>query len=656
MSMSTTFGRCAAEMPHHLVGVPGSYPLLIALWLLPLAGAILCWAFGPQLRTLAGWLVSAVVGSSFVLAALSWNAATQAAGAVVGANQALVSWMPGFDFGLLLDPLSLLWTFIITGVGFLIVFYSIGYMEGDRAYARFFAYMSFFVFAMLTLVLSDNWVGLLVGWGLVGLASYFLIGFWFDRPSAVAAARKAFVINVVGDVGMMFAIFLIVANVHSIGYGDTFSAAAGLSPSLIFWICATLFIGAAAKSAQVPLHTWLPDAMEGPTPVSALIHAATMVTAGVYLVARSAPLWNHSPQAQLLVGTVGGVTALIGAILGCTQWDIKRILAYSTMSQIGYMIMGVGVGAYEGGVALFFTHAFFKAQLFLGAGLVIHALNNEQDVRKMGGLWKKMPFAFWVMLTAVLAITGVPGFSGFFSKDEVIYGDLQFGHPVLFSIGALTAAITAYYMFRMLFIAFFGEYRGNVDHPHAPGWKMNVPVAILVAPSVAIGAALLSGGENSPWARFFASQFGSETVAIASHRPPAIPEGATSTIVFVLVLIGAGIAWWRYASAPAQRDAAGRLEGEARTTPAILVHRFYVDDAIQLLFVRPAQRLGAFFGSVFDPHVIDGAVRDVVFWARWLGALVRSFQTGLVRAYALILVFGAACFIVYYAFAAGALH
>jgi NADH-quinone oxidoreductase subunit L len=640
----------ASAPMHHLLGVSGSYPLLIALWLLPLAGAILCWAFGPQLRRYAGWLVSGLVAVSFVLAALLWSAATQSAGGALGASQSLGSWMPGVDFGLLLDPLSLIWTFIITGVGFLIVFYSMGYMEGDRAYARFFAYMSFFVFAMLTLVLSDNFVGLLVGWGLVGLASYFLIGFWFERPSAVAAARKAFVINVVGDAGMMFAIFLIYANVRSIGFGDAFAAAGSFGAPLLFLICATLAIGAAAKSAQVPLHTWLPDAMEGPTPVSALIHAATMVTAGVYLVARCAPLWNHSAQAQLLVGTVGGVTALIGAILGTAQWDIKRILAYSTMSQIGYMIMAVGVGAYEGGVALFFTHAFFKAQLFLGAGLVIHALNNEQDVRKMGGLWKRMPFAFWVMLTAVLAITGIPPFSGFFSKDEVIYGDLQFGHPVLFVISALTAGITCYYMFRLLFIAFFGEYRGDVDHAHRPGWTMNVPVAILVAPSVAIGAALMSGGENSPWARFFAPQFGAAMAAVA-HRPPAISEGLTSGIVFVLVAIGFAIAWWRYATPEAQRDAEPRLAGEAAHMPAVLTNLFYVDAAIGLIFVRPAQFLGEFFGRTLDPHVLDGAVRDVAFWARWLGAVVRSFQTGLVRAYALILVFGAACFIVYYAFA-----
>jgi NADH-quinone oxidoreductase subunit L len=639
----------------HALGVSGSYPLLVALWLLPLAGAAICWAFGPQLRTMAGLLVSGIVGASFVLTALSWGAGVQQAGTALGAHQALVTWLPGFDFGLLLDPLSLLWTFIITGVGFLIVFYSVGYMEGDRAYARFFAYMSFFVFAMLTLVLSDNFAGLLVGWGLVGVASYFLIGFWFERPSAVAAARKAFVINVVGDVGMMFAIFLIVANVHSISFGDAFAAAPSWGAPLILSICVALFIGAAAKSAQVPLHTWLPDAMEGPTPVSALIHAATMVTAGVYLVARCAPLWSRSPEAQLLVGTIGGVTAVAGAILGTAQWDIKRILAYSTMSQIGYMIMGVGVGAYEGGVAHFFTHAFFKAQLFLTSGLVIHALANEQDVRQMGGLWKKMPFAFWAMLTGVLSICGVPGFSGFFSKDQVIYGTLLHGHPWLYAAGVITAGITAYYMFRLLFVAFLGEYRGKLDtdHLHLPGWIMNLPVGVLVVPTVAIGGALLFGGENSPWARFFAPLFGQQIAAQATTAAPPISEGMTSALVFLFVIAGFAIAWWRYASADARRNAVARLTGEAEHMPAVLANRFYVDEVIELLVVRPAQRIGIFFGRFLDPHVIDGAVRELAFWAGWLGAVVRSFQTGLVRAYALVLVFGAACFIVYYAIAAG---
>jgi NADH-quinone oxidoreductase subunit L len=662
------------------MGVDGSYPLLVALWLLPLAGAVICWALGPQLKVLAGWLGSATIGGSFVLAVLSWSAGTQSQGGALGAHQALLSWNPGFDFGLLLDPLSLLWTFIITGVGFLIHFYSIGYMDGDRAFARFFAYMNFFVFAMLTLVLSDNFIGLLVGWGQVGLASYFLIGFWFERPSAVAAARKAFVINVAGDVGIMFAILLVFANVHSIGFGDGFAAVASLASqklfgvSVLFWICFTLFIGAAAKSAQVPLHTWLPDAMEGPTPVSALIHAATMVTAGVYLVARCSPFWSVNSDAQLLVGTIGGLTALLGAILGCAQWDIKRILAYSTMSQIGYMIMGVGVGAYEGGVAHFFTHAFFKAQLFLGSGLIIHALANEQDVRRMGGLAKKMPFAFIAMLTGVLSICGFPYTSGYFSKDMDIYGALAEHHVALFAIGIITAGITAYYMFRLLFITFFGEYRGKVDpselgirhpelagmppdehedsHHHAPSWIMNLPVAILILPSLAIGW-LMFGGTQSPWAHYFALEFppGPETTGRAFA--PNITEGMTSLIVLAVVVAGFAIAYWRYATASARANAVERLRSESVRMPAVLTNLFYFDAAIDLIFVRTSQFFGTLFGKAVDPHVIDGAVGESAFIARWLGVFVQSLQTGLVRAYALILVIGAACFIAYYAVALG---
>jgi len=575
------------------IGVAGSYPLIVALWLLPLAGAIMCWTFGPQLRTMAGWLAAGLVGVSFLLAVASWPAGTQDVDGAIGASQHLVSWLPQFNFGLLLDPLSLLWTFIITGVGFLIVFYSIGYMEGDAAFARFFAYMSFFVFAMLTLVLSDNFIGLLVGWGLVGLASYFLIGFWFQRPTAVAAARKAFVINVVGDVGMMFAIFVIVANVGGIGYARAFSVVPHLPNAVILTICIGLFIAAAAKSAQLPLHTWLPDAMEGPTPVSALIHAATMVTAGVYLIARCAPFWNASHDAQELTGVVGGLTALTGAILGTAQWDIKRILAYSTMSQIGYMIMGVGVGAYEAGIAQFFTHAFFKAQLFLGAGVVIHVLSGEQDVRRMGGLWKKMPFAFWVMLTGVLSISGVPGFSGFFSKDEVIYGALAHGHPWLDAVGIITAGITAYYMLRLLFVAFLGEYRGDA-HMHVGGpraWIMNVPVAILVLPTVAIGGAVLFGGDVSPWAHFFAPLYAAQAhVATTVSGATGSSESFTSILVLIAVAIGAVIAWQRYATPVALRDAPTRLQRETATMPAMLTNLFYFDDVINAVFVAKACR------------------------------------------------------------------
>jgi NADH-quinone oxidoreductase subunit L len=661
------------SMLHHVMGVDGYYPTLIALWLFPLAGAIINWAFGPQLKSAAGPLGSVAILASFLGTLLLWGAATQhSADGAVGAHQTLFSWFPGWDFGLLFDPLALIWTLIITGVGFLIHVYSIGYMDGDNAFARFFAYMNFFVFAMLTLVLSDNFVGLLVGWGLVGLASYFLIGFWFFKPSAVAAARKAFVLNVVGDVGIMFAIFAIFSAVHSITFGDAFAFAGSYGTPLLFVICLCLFIGAAAKSAQIPLHTWLPDAMEGPTPVSALIHAATMVTAGVYLVARCAPLWSQNSDAQVLVGTIGGLTALLGAILGCAQWDIKRILAYSTMSQIGYMIMGVGVGAFEGGVGHFFTHAFFKAQLFLGSGIIIHALHDEQDVRRMGGLLKRLPFAAVAMGTGVLAISGIPGFSGFFSKDLVIYGTFAHGYTWLGVLGMVTAGITAYYMCRLFFVTFFGSYRGDVDpselgmrHPELAGtshsanepehaerspnaeWFMIVPVAILIPFTILIGWLML-GGDNSPWDRFLVQEFPHPRLAT-----PFVSERATGWITFLVVLVGIAIAYLRYATATAQSNAVERLRNESIHMPAILTNLFYFDTALDWLFVKPAEFLGRLFGAWLDPHVLDGAVRETVFSAQWLGTLTRSFQTGLLRAYAFILVFGAACFVVYYAVVAG---
>jgi NADH-quinone oxidoreductase subunit L len=635
--------------------------MLLAVWLLPLIGAVALWALGPPLKRTAGVLGSLFVLAAFGLAAALFPAATQSGGLHV----ALGTWVKGYSFGLWLDPLSLIWTLIITGVGGLIHVYSIGYMWGDRAIARFFAYLNFFVFSMLTLVLSDNVVGLLVGWGLVGLASYFLIGFWFNRPSAVAAARKAFIINVFGDIGIMFAVFAIYQQTSSIAFADIFAKAPSLAPGIVFAICVGLFIGAAAKSAQVPLHTWLPDAMEGPTPVSALIHAATMVTAGVYLVARFAPLWNVSPPAQTLVAVIGALTALTGALLGIAQWDIKRILAYSTMSQIGYMILGVGVGAYQAGVLHFFTHAFFKAQLFLGSGLIIHALHDEQDVRKMGGLARRLPFAFWAMLLGTLAIMGFPGFSGYFSKDAVIEGALLHGHPLLALVAALTAGITAYYMFRMIFLTFFGPYRGDVDErslgmplraqiahepaeeheAHAPEWIMQLPVAILMVPTVLAGW-LAFGGESSPWSKFFNDLFGGNGPALA----PPFPEWVTTAGVLILVALGLVVAYLRYGSPSAQASAVDRLRAESHGMPQILVHGFYVDDLIGFAIVKPARWLGDAFARFVDPHVIDGAVRDVVWLAGALGYVMRALQSGLVRAYALTIVVGAACFLAYFAY------
>jgi NADH-quinone oxidoreductase subunit L len=668
-------------MHHTVLGVDGSYPLLYLVWLLPLVGAMVLWAFGPQLRSLGGPIGAALVGTAFVAAVVSWNDAAQVNGPISGAHVSMFSWLPGFAFGLLFDRLSLVWTLIITGVGFLIHVYSIGYMAGDRAVARFFAFFNLFVFAMLTLVLSDNFVGLLVGWGLVGLASYFLIGFWSERPTAVAAARKAFVINVLGDVGILFAILVIVAKVGSIGYGDTFANAAhAFTSQELFIVCIALFVGCAAKSAQVPLHTWLPDAMEGPTPVSALIHAATMVTAGVYLIARCAPLWTASAEARELVGVIGALTAIAGAILGVAQWDIKRILAYSTMSQIGYMIMAVGVGAFSAGVLHFLTHAFFKAELFLSAGIIIHNLSNEQDVRRMGGLRKQMPFAFIAVLVGVLAICGIPGFSGYFSKDAVLYQTLVLGHPWLYAVGALTAGITAYYMFRLLFVTFFGQYRGNIDpsdlgirHPelagtpggaaklgheadehghhgsghaaHAPAWIMSAPVALLIPFSIGIGW-LAIGGENSPWQTFFAPLF---PIASPTASAAPIPELASGLIVLALVAAGIVLAYLRYGTKAALSGSVERLRTETVKMPPVLVNAYYFDAAIDALVVKPASALGRFCGEIVDPVVIDGGVREVVFSANWFGRLFRSFQTGLVRSYALYIVFGVACFAVYYA-------
>jgi NADH-quinone oxidoreductase subunit L len=619
--------------------------LLVAL-LVPLIGAILWWALGPWLGRATGWLATIAVAISFVATLLTGT----------HAHQAIFTWMPGFSFGLMMDPLSYLWALIVSGVGCAITLYSIGYMHGDRAFPRFFAYMNFFIFAMLLLVLSDNWVGLLVGWGNVGLASYFLIGYWFERPTAVAAAQKAFVMNVVGDVGMMFAIFLIVMTVHSIDYHTTFAASASFSAPLLYAICFGLFVGAIAKSAQVPLHTWLPDAMEGPTPVSALIHAATMVTAGVYLVARSAPLWDKSPGAQMLVGTIGALTAIAAAILGAANWDIKRVLAYSTMSQIGYMIAGVGVGAYTGGIAHFFTHAFFKAQLFLASGLIIHGLNNEQDLRKMGGLAKRMPLAFWAILTGVLAISGVPGFSGFFSKDQIIQGALDHGHPWIYGVLLVTAGITAYYMFRLFFLAFLGDYRGDAspsnaqEHGEAPAWIMGAPVALLIVPTVIAGWLMFSPtAAPSLWDRFFSSQFAAPVLT-----PAAVPEWVTSLIAFGLLLAGFGVAALRYATAAAQENAVARLRLESERMPKVLVKRYYMDSLINAVVVGSARFFGALFDRIVDPQLLDGIVRGFASTARSIGESVRSLQAGLLRAYALIIALGAGCFLVYYFLAGGA--
>jgi NADH-quinone oxidoreductase subunit L len=636
--------------------------LALIILFTPLAGALLLWAFGPRIGARAGLLASAAVLISFgaTLATAFGGAATTAAGVHVR----LVEWIGGIALGLQIDPLTLLWTLIVTGIGFLITVYSIGYMEGDPAVARFFAYMNFFVFAMLVLVLSDGFAGLLIGWGLVGLASYLLIGFYIERPSAVAAARKAFILNVVGDVGLLFAIFVIYNRLGSLDYGVVFSAAsvAKFAPGELFLVCATLFVAVAAKSAQIPLHTWLPDAMEGPTPVSALIHAATMVTAGVYLIARCAALWNASPDARELAGWIGALTLLLGAVLGCVQWDIKRILAYSTMSQIGYMVMGVGIGAYSAGVMHFYIHACFKALLFLTAGVIIHELGGEQDVRRMGGLYGRMPFAFWCTLVGVVAITGILPVGGFFSKDAILENTLGTGHVWMYVIGVIGAGLTAYYMFRLLFITFFGEDRTEIEPgllgieepaahaahhaPKVPAWVMRGPVAVLALMTLVSGlVAVPFGGAESAWTAFLQPLFPPEPSG--EHAP--FGEQAAILITLGIAVAGMLAAYWRYGAPSASGRTVDGLALEARSIPALLKRRFYFDEAIEALFVTPAVAFGLAISQMIEPRVIDGLVRDVVWLVGAFGAEVRALQNGLVRSYAFLMVSGVVIALAYFA-------
>ena len=546
------------------------------------------------------------------------------------------------SFRLLLDPLALLWMLIITGVGFLIMLYSVGYMAESKNYRTFFCYMSLFVFTMLLLVMADNFLWLLVGWGGVGVASYLLIGFDYDRTAAVLAARKALIMNVIGDVGIMIAIFLMYAHVGDVTYKNVFSQVATIGTPALTWIGIWLLVGAVAKSAQLPLQTWLPDAMEGPTPVSALIHAATMVTAGVYLVARAHPIYDNAPVAAELVAVVGGVTAFFAATVAVAQWDIKRVLAYSTMSQIGYMILAVGVGEFAAGAFHFMTHAFFKALLFMSAGIIIHALGGEQDIRKMGGLAAKLPFAYWTFLIGTIAIAGIFPFSGFFSTDAVLEAVLTRHHPILFFLGVAAAGLTAGYMFRLFFLTFLtGEYRGS--HPvHAETARtMTVPVAILAVLSVIGGwlvipnhdelsAALRSTFADVPWSQSMA-EF----------------NGALSFGVLALALAGIALAWLMYQRFPA---IAARARESFAGLLAFLANAYYIDGLYHWLVERPVYALAGALSRSFESDAVDALPGAALRAASALGGLSTRWETGYLRRYGLTFVVGAALLLFLYLF------
>jgi NADH-quinone oxidoreductase subunit L len=544
------------------------------------------------------------------------------------------------DFSFVLDQLSLVMLLIITGVGFLIHIYSVGYMHDDKGYARYFSYLNLFLFFMTTLVLAGNALVMFVGWEGVGLASYLLIGFWFTKPSAAAAGKKAFVVNRIGDVGFLIAMFLLLANFGTLTFSEIAAKLAG-SPGwmggALTAITLCLLLGATGKSAQLPLYIWLPDAMEGPTPVSALIHAATMVTAGVYMMARTHVLFDHSPFALSTVAIVGAATALFAATIALVQTDIKRVLAYSTISQLGYMFLGCGVAAYSAAVFHLMTHAFFKALLFLAAGSVIHGMGDEQDMRKMGGLRKKMPVTFWTMTAGVIAIAGIFPFAGFFSKDAILYAAFQQGTSgkVLWFVGLVTALLTAVYMLRLWYMTFFGESRSPEVHPHESPWSMLGPLVIL---------ALLSIGGGWIGIERFAAFLAPATGARADAGSGSL-ELILSIVAVAVALLGWLIADVLYRQKPAQPAAI------AASMPAgykLLSNKYYVDEIYGAAIVKPLL-VGSNYllGWVIDKAILGGGAWLLGGVATFCGALLQRWQSGNIRSYAAWLAAGAAAVLLF---------
>jgi NADH-quinone oxidoreductase subunit L len=519
-------------------------------------------------------------------------------------------------------------------------------MAEDRDYARYFAFLNLFAFFMLLLVLADNFLLLFVGWVGVGLCSYLLIGFWFERPAAAAAAEKAFVVNRVGDAGFLLGLFLIWTTFGTLEYAGVFQQAEGLHGqltepalgglSLVTWITLALFVGAMGKSAQLPLYVWLPDAMEGPTPVSALIHAATMVTAGVYMVARSSPLYNLAPTTLGLVATVGAVTAVFAATIACVQNDIKRVIAYSTISQLGYMFLGAGVGAYASGIFHLYTHAAFKALLFLGAGAVIHGLHQEQDIQRMGGLRPYMKVTAYTFLVGALANAGIFPLAGFWSKDEILFAAFSGGHYVLWVLGLVGAFLTAFYMARLYFLTFEGQFRGDshrVAHVHDAPPTMAIPLIVLAIGSVVVGFVGIPP-EQGPFHQFLAPVLHHGGEGHGAVSTLALPLAMLSLLVAVA---GIGVAYLLYLK---WRDLPELLAARFQHVYQILYHKYYVDELYQDWIVRPLERLAFFLWRGCDVAVVDGAVNGVARMMEVGSRGLRRIQTGMVFNYVVSILAG----------------
>jgi NADH-quinone oxidoreductase subunit L len=637
-----------------------TYPMLEYLWLvplLPLLGSAVNGLFG------AKWPNKFANGVAIGSTGLSFLCALEGVREFFDSGQALFrkeffTWIAagnfraGFD--LQMDQLTVVMVLVVTGVGWLIHIYAAGYMAHEGGYYRFFSYLNLFMFFMLILVLAANYVLLFVGWEGVGLSSYLLIGFYFLKKSAADAGKKAFIVNRIGDFGFMLGMFLLFRAFHTLDFQAIFTSStlqgwpvelSGHLGTLTF-ASLLIFMGACGKSAQLPLYVWLPDAMEGPTPVSALIHAATMVTAGVYVVARSHILFTHAPTAMLVVAIVGCATAFFAATIGLVQTDIKKVLAYSTVSQLGYMFLACGVGAFSAGIFHLMTHAFFKALLFLAAGSVIHAMGGEQDMSRMGGLTRKIPWTFGTMLVATFAITGIPIFAGFFSKDAILFAAFQSqtGGTILYAFGLLTALLTAFYMFRLIFLTFGGKPRFDERrvHVHESPWSMRGPLVLLAVLSTIGGWSALPAFFQGPdyFAGFLVPVFGGqESVETAGEVSAHHLELTLAFVAVIAAVVGLLVAYWLYLKRPEKADGLAKSLKPAYTT---LLNKYYVDELYAAVVVRPLLWISTnVLWKTADVAVIDGAVNGIANETTALGDGVRQTQSGNTRSYAVWVVVGA---------------
>jgi NADH-quinone oxidoreductase subunit L len=638
-------------------------PVLTYLWiipLLPLLGAAANGIFGGKWQKN---VVTSVALSSTTLAFLATLELLREFAALpadqVPWTKSYFTWISagGFraDFALQVDQLTVIVLLIVTGVGWLIHIYSTGYMHDDPGYRRFFSYLNLFMFFMLVLVLAANYLLMFVGWEGVGLCSYLLIGFFFLKQSATNAGNKAFWVNRIGDFGFILGLLLILRTFGSLDFATVLPRAAAMpgepagQAGVLTTIALLLFVGATGKSAQLPLYVWLPDAMEGPTPVSALIHAATMVTAGVYMVARSHVIFLNAPLAMQVVAIVGCVTALFAATIGLLQTDIKKVLAYSTVSQLGYMFLACGVGAFSAGVFHLMTHAFFKGLLFLAAGSVIHAMGGEQDLRNMGGLRRKIPWTFWTMFMATLAIAGTPGFSGFFSKDEILLAAQRASTP-LWALGVLTAGLTSFYVFRLLFLTFFGAQRFDEHHVHVHESPRNMLAPLVVLASLSVGGGWMAaqhlwGGVNQ-FEKYLAPVF-----SAASETPAAAAESSGGLSELLQALLGAPViagltgffvAWWFYIRSP---ETPKKLAASLAAPYKLLSGKYFVDELYAAVIIQPLVWISdKVLWHVVDEGVIDGTVNGVARVSRETGDRLRYASTGNVRSYVAWILMGVVVF------------